>query len=191
MIFRRGKSRRVRLAAAIRRECDPLMFSFGFRHPNHWTWDRWCTTRRNAYLRWRGGDYDEVWLQWDRYGGAAFRINFFISRLTPPHPHGALARRTGDAFIHAWERGRVWPLAKDKFGPWRSIDATVKVAKQCLGEVNDFMLHERVGIHMWRAPRWTRVAPGEYGYSRLEHHGNPMLDIERDGDFVHPEDART
>jgi hypothetical protein len=140
-------------------------------------------------LRWRDGDYDEVTLDWGRHGAAWFRMEFFISRLTPPHPRGALARRTGGGVMHAWERGGVWPLCTDKFGPWRSIGATTAVAKQCLAELNGYMLEERGGIHLWEVPLWRRVAPGEPAYSILQYKGNPMIDIERDGDFVHPDSA--
>ena len=184
---KRGKSRRVRLAEAIRRECDPLMFSFGFRHPKNWTWERWGTSRRNVYLRWRDGDYDEVTLMWGRFGKPWFRIDYFMSRLTPPHPKGALARRTCQGRMYAWPRGQIVPLCQDKFGPWRSIGDTAVLTKQCLAELNAFMLNEVVGIHMWGVPPSRRVSPGELWYSRFEYDGNPMLDEEHDGDFIHPD----
>jgi hypothetical protein len=177
------------MAEAIRRECDPLMFSFGFRHPKNWTWERWGTSRRNVYLRWRDGDYDEVTLMWGRFGKPWFRMHYFISRLTPPHPSDALVRRIGGGIMHAWERGRFLPFSKDKFGPWRSIEDVAAITKQCLIEINHFMVDERVGAHIWVAPHWRRVGPGEHGYSTLKYEGNPMLDDERDGDFVHPSDA--
>jgi hypothetical protein len=176
------------MAEAIRRECDPLMYSFGFRHPRHWSWERWPTTRRNVYIRWRDGDYDEVLLIWGHFGRPWFTMEFFMSRLTPPHPPGALIRRTGGSVMYAWDRFRRAPPCRDKFGPWRSILATVAVTKQCLTELNAFMLEERPSAYIG-FPHWRRVGPGEYAYSTLKHHGNPMLDDERDGDFVHPDGA--
>jgi hypothetical protein len=98
-------------------------------------------------------------------------------------------RRVGGGCLYAWERGRIAPLCKDKFGPRRSVAATTALAKQCLEEVNMFMVEERVGGHIWLAPPWRRVGPGEHGYAVLKHRGDPMLDIERDGDFVHPDNA--
>ena len=79
MIFRRGKSRRVRMAEALRSECDPVAFSLGFRHPRKGDWDRWQTTRRNVYIRWRGYEYDEVTLEWARFGRPWFRVDFSTS----------------------------------------------------------------------------------------------------------------
>ena len=57
---KKSKSKRVRLAEAVRAECLPVLFEMRFRNPKKADRDRWEATRPFVFGRWRGRDYDHI-----------------------------------------------------------------------------------------------------------------------------------
>lgn len=180
MKFKRGKSRRVRMAEAIRRECDPFALSLGFRHPRKANWNRWLTSRRNVYLRWREGNYDEVLFRWGRWGAPWFRAEFERSRLDPPsNPGGGVSRVVTSGVAYAWT-GRLAPLCRDKFGPWRTVAETVELTNRCFLELDSWFKDDLEGPHLVMMSD-RRITPTEgSSHSVYRTWGDPMLDPERE-----------
>jgi len=175
---RRRKSRRVRLAEAIRRDCDPVLFGQGFRNPNKTDLDRWGTTRRNAYFRWRGTDYDQIVLYWDKYNRSKVRVEFEISRVEHP-PEGdrhCVRWVSGGYLLTSRYLGGCW------FGPWRSPMGAAAFLKRRLQQLDVFLVR---GEPHWLvtsgAPR--RFCLDDHGdglYRRMKIWGDPWLDPESD-----------
>jgi hypothetical protein len=175
-----GNSRRVRMAEAIRRECDPFADSLGFRHPREGDWNRWLTSRRNVYLRSREGGYDEVLMCWGRRGAPWFRMEFECSRPDSlPSPDGGISREVRGGLAYAWT-GRIAPLCRDKFGPWRSIADTVELTNQCFSELDAWFKNDVAGRHLVVLPV-RRITPTDgWSHSIYRTRGDPTLDPERD-----------
>ena len=70
----RRESKRVRLGKALRAELSPLMKSHGFRNAPE-LWDRAMSpTPADHWMRKRGAYTDQLYLQWEKYGRAKFRM---------------------------------------------------------------------------------------------------------------------
>jgi hypothetical protein len=171
------------MAEAIRLDCDPVAFSLGFRHPRRGNWDRWLTTSRNVYIRWRGEHYDEVILQWARYGEAWFRVDISSSTVVAwsdghtDSPSRSVRFARGDAWA-----GPLAPLCRDKFGPWRSIPSVVDVFNRCLAELDLYVREDAPGPHIGARGVYT-VSPSAHPnwLTRLDRDwGDPRRDPERD-----------
>ena len=114
----RKKSRRVRMAEAVRKEATAALVELGFRNPKKADPSRWADGRLNVFLRWRGADFDEVRFDWDQNNRAMFRVSFNCSRV---EASGAEADR---AKVLVWfgnlypggMSGFFWSVALDQ---WR------------------------------------------------------------------------
>jgi hypothetical protein len=170
------------MAEAIRRQCDPFAFSLGFRHPRSGDWNRWLTTRRNVYIRWRGDCYDEVVLQWARFGRPRFTIDVHASEVIHPldGPAGPV-RRVRGVSVMAWSPF-LNPICPDEFGPWRSIPSVVALLNDCLVELDRYFRDNVVGPHLVPGIVYL-VSPSEGpGWLTPEDRtwGDPTRDPERD-----------
>jgi hypothetical protein len=178
--FKRRKSRRVRMAEAIRRECDPFAFSLGFRHPRKGDWNRWLTTRRNVYIRWRGMDFDEVVFNWGRWGAAFFRMHVARSRADPaPYPPDGIPRTESGGLVYAWA-GPIAPICRDKFGPWRTVESVVALTNQCFAELDGWLRDDIVGPHLHVGGAKRITATEGWLHPLYRTWGDPFLDPESD-----------
>jgi hypothetical protein len=171
------------MAEAIRRDCDPVFFGLGFRNPGRSDPDRWGgTTRRNLYVRWRGTDYDEIELQWDKYSRPKFFLNFMTSRIErPPRDAGAALRAVRFGDVRPW-RGPILLLLGGWFGPWLSPDGVARLVNRRVPQVNDYMLRGHVGSYMTVTPPILRGPDDgdERVPPRMKIWGDPWLDPESD-----------
>lgn len=133
----RKKSRRVRMAEAVRKEATAALVELGFRNPKKADPSRWADGRLNVFLRWRGADFDEVRFDWDQNNRAMFRVSFNCSRV---EASGAEADR---AKVLVWF-GNLNPGGMSGFfGPWRSINGVVKLLRRRL-QTLDAYFHDGV-----------------------------------------------
>lgn len=145
---RRPKTKRGLMAEAIRRDCDPVIFSLGFRNPRRGDAYRWGgTTRRNIYLRWRGTTYDEIEIQWDHLSRPWCRLNFQTSQVLQP-PRGELHA------VRSITRGnlrsrRLWG---GWIGPWRSPTGVAALVNRRVLQLEAYLLRGESG---W----WISVCP--------------------------------
>ncbi len=180
----RRKSRRVRMAEAVRKACAPALLELGFRNPKQVDRARWDGGRPNNFIRWRGTTYEEVTFQWDVHNWAMFEISFCVS-VVEQEPNGdenaVRLQRFGSMrssrYIPGW------------FGPWRSISS---VAAQAARRVHQLEAYLRRGETGW----WIVVGPARRisagaGDPRvpapLKIWGDPWLDPESD---YEPESAK-
>jgi hypothetical protein len=174
------KTRRVLMAETIRRDCDPVLFGLGFRNPRDMTLDRWETTRRNTYVRWRGTDYDELKLIWARYGRAKFQFRFETSQVeTPPRGDTPATRLVRHGWVRSFT-GPVRMIGGQWFGPWMTAVAAAALMNRRILELNGFLLSGKVGPHLYvGAPR--RISPDdERLLPRTKIWGDPWRDPESD-----------
>jgi hypothetical protein len=68
------KSKRVQMSELFRKECAPVLYELGFRHPKAEFWHPGPITRKNVFARWRGEDYDEILFNWWSYGTPKFDL---------------------------------------------------------------------------------------------------------------------
>jgi hypothetical protein len=128
------------MAEAIRRDCDPAIFALGFRNPKKNNWDRWRATRRNVYIRWRGTCYDEISLQWARYGRPKFFLHYRTSVVERPPRDGLAAQRlVEESRMTSWRLLRAW-IASDWFGPRRSPDSVAALVNRRVQALDAFFL---------------------------------------------------
>jgi hypothetical protein len=175
------KSRRVLLAEAIRRDCGPLLFSLGFRHPRTNDLNRWGgITRRNAYLRWRETTFDSVGFYWDKYNRPKCYMEFETSTVVRRSEEGLPALReitTGS--MSAWTTP-ISGLGSGWFGPWRSIDSCTAQIKRRILQLERFLqTGERVRCISAGPPRLNKPDRDD-GYQYLNAWGDPWLDPESD-----------
>jgi hypothetical protein len=172
------------MAEAIRRECDPVAFRLGFRHPRKGDWNRWVTTRRNVYIRWRGDAYDEVVLRWARFGGSRFTVSSDTSVVVDMlnHPDGPI-REVRNAMVRA-SASVLLPPFFGQFGLWRSIPSVVALLNQCLVELDHWVRDDIAGPHVLTGLPY-RVSPtsgpGWLPTAQCRAWGDPTRDPERDG----------
>lgn len=144
---KRRKSRRVRMAEAVRRECDPVLIAMGFRNPARHNWERFYVSRRNVFIRWRGEYYDEVYFHWRSFNRPSFFIEFLTTDLQRlGHDARTPTPRISACRMIAWY-GRAPGLfgwlrfwGNDQFGPMQSIKATTALANERLREMNSYLL---------------------------------------------------
>jgi hypothetical protein len=138
----RKKSRRVRMAEAVRQDCDPVIFALGFRNPRKSDSDRWGeTTRRNVYIRWRGTTYDEILLQWDKYNRPKFFLRYRTSQVEhPPQDGHAAVRLVTRGTMIVWRLPRTY-VGSAWFGPWRSPGSVAAFVNRRVLRLNAFLLH--------------------------------------------------
>lgn len=174
------KSRRVRLAEAIRRDCDPVLFAMGYRNPAKTDLDRWRTTRRNSYFRWRGTDYDEIIMYWDKYNRPKVRIEVKISRVeTPPQGDRFCVRWISYATIKTWRGINKW-VNGCWFGPWRSPEKAAAFVNRRLLQLEAYLLRGEAhwAINFGPARRVTFNDELDRLYPRQKVWGDPWLDPE-------------
>jgi hypothetical protein len=167
------------MAEAIRRECGPVLFGMGFRNPRRNDPGRWHTARRDTYLRWRGTNYDQIHLQWDKYNRPKFFLKFMTSSVEHPPSDGLAAlRAVRFGNLRSW-RG---PILGGWFGPWRTLDGVVRLVNRRISEADHYMLTGVVGPHMTITPPILR-GPDD-GEARVPPEmkiwGDPWLDAESD-----------
>lgn len=176
----RRKTRRVLMAEAIRRDCDPVLRGLGFRNPRDMTLDRWETTRRNTYVRWRGTCYDELKLIWDKYNRAKFFFRFETSRVErPPQGDVPATRLVTYGAMRSW----VAPLGlwrSDWFGPWMSPVAAAALMNSRIFELDAYLMGGGLTRHIGDgAPH--RIAPDDARIlPREKIWGDPWRDPESD-----------
>jgi hypothetical protein len=185
---RRHKTRRVLMAEAIRRDCDPVLFALGFRNPRRMDLDRWHTSRRNTYIRWRGTAYDQVEIHWNKYNRPKFFLNFWTSRVErPPRDGHAAWRMVTHGTLSAW-RSPCPYLGTGWFGPWRSVDDVPNLVNRRVLQLEAYLLRGETG--WWinvGAPRPTSPDDGDLRvWPRMKIWGDPWLDPESD----YPMDGR-
>jgi len=179
---RRRKTRRVLMAEAIRRDCDPVLFGLGFRNPRRMDLDRWYATRRNIYIRWRGTSYDQIDIQWDKYNRPKFFLHFWTSRVErPPQDGHAAWRVVTHGTISSW-RSPLPYLGGGWFGPWRSVEGVAALVTRRIMQLNAYLLHGETGPWILAgAPRSVSPDDGDDRlYPRMKIWGDPWLDPESD-----------
>jgi len=164
----RKKSRRVRMAEAVRKEATATLLALGFRNPRKANPLRWEGGRLNAFLRWRGSDFDEIRFEWDKNNGAMFRVNFNCSRVAAPEADGAGAK------VVVWigsVRGGIFGW----FGPWRSINGAVRLLRKRLRTLDAYFRDGRVrrNIYPHRPDVWALC-----DWKPTMHEDEPWLDPE-------------
>jgi hypothetical protein len=101
--WKKGKSNRVRMSEAFRATCAPVLYSMGFRNPKRADWERWANTKRNIFIRWRGGDYDQVQVVWWSLGRPRFYIELRTRRAEAhPRPDGSAAFHLRKAYSETY-----------------------------------------------------------------------------------------
>jgi hypothetical protein len=174
----RKKTRRVRMAEAIRRECDPVIFALGFRNPRKGDWNRWLTTRRNVYIRWRGTSCDEIVLRWARYGQPKFSVSFESSVVEiPPRDKHQAQRLVIGGSLRVW-RLNDW-IGSSSFGPWRSPESVAAFLNRRIEGLDAFFLR---GERQWYLSLGYphREPSGRVVSSEVRAWGDPWLDPESD-----------
>jgi hypothetical protein len=170
------------MAEALRRDCDPMLLGLGFRNPHRMDNDRWHTTRRNTFLRWRGTDYDEVAFQWDKYGRPKFFLNFWTSRVEQPPANGKAALRAfRGGIMRSWQ-GPLRVLHGGWFGPWMAIETVTALVNWRILQLNDFLVNGVIGPQVSVGP--PRLRGPDDGEDRvppvMKIWGDPWLDPESD-----------
>lgn len=173
------------MAEAIRRDCDPLLFSLGYRNPRKNDLNRLGgITRRNMYLRWRGTTLDSVGFYWDKYNRAKCYMEFETSTVVsrPEEGRPAVRRITRGSMV-AW-KGPGRYIGSGWFGPWRSIDSfTAQLRRRILQLEGYFQTGER---GWWINVGNTQCIGPEDGDSfpieGIKLWGDPWLDPESDYD---------
>lgn len=179
----RKKTRRVRMAETIRRDCDPVIFALGFRNPKKNDLDRWGgTTRRNVYIRWRGTTYDEIKIQWDKHNRPKFFLTFRTSRVERHPQDGHAAWRLVTYGSMASWRSPSHYLGGGWFGPWRSPDSVAALVNRRLMKLNAFLLHGETGWYLSVGkPRPVSPDDGDDRVPpRMKIWGDPWRDPESD-----------
>jgi hypothetical protein len=170
------KSRRVRMAEAVRKEATATLLELGFRNPKKADPSRWPDGRLNTFLRWRGTDYDEVIFQWDKNNGAKFWVRFHCSRVEAPQTETARTKRwvwngwLDPGGISAW------------FGPWHTINGVLRLLRRRLHALEGYF-HDGMKRHhlrpgkpdSWTIDNWTSILPKEFAEM-----GDPWRDPEFD-----------
>jgi hypothetical protein len=178
----RRKTRRVLMAETIRRDCDPVLFSLGFRNPRGMDSARWHTSRRNTYIRWGGTTYDQVHLQWDKYNRPKFFLLFWTSTVDrPPRDGQAAWRSVIYGTMMPWRMPLPYFLG-GWFGPWRSVDGVAALVNRRVQQLNAYLLRGEVGwwIHVG-SPRLKSADDGDTGVRHEANiWGDPWLDPESD-----------
>jgi hypothetical protein len=170
------------MAEAIRRDCDPVLFALGFRNPRKGDMYRWETTRRNVYIRWRGVNFDQVWLQWDKYNRPKFFLYFESSRVDRP-PHGAepAIRSVCRGIFQSWRSPSPY-VGGGWFGPWRSPDGVAALVNRRVQALDPFLLHGEVAWPInpgkWRQIPFNELADRLCPQRRIW--GDPWRDPESD-----------
>ena len=181
---KRRKSRRVLLAEAIRRECDPVLLAQGFRNPRKTTsMDRWAgSTRRNIYLRWRGTDYDEIEIYWYKYNRPRFRISFSTSRIErPPSGDRHAVRWVTYGGVRSWKSPfRYW--GGESFCPWRSPEGVATLVAQRMVRLDAFLRRGETSWCIWTGSPMRRSLddPDDRAPLEMKIQGDPWLDPESD-----------
>jgi hypothetical protein len=166
------------MAEAIRRECDPVIFALGFRNPRRGDWGRWPATRRNVYIRWRGTSYDEIVLDWARYGRPKFRVWFETSVVEVPPQDDRLAQRlVRGGCLSVW---RLMPwIGSNWFGPRRSPESTAAFLNLRFQGLNAFFLRGEAQPYLTLG--YPHREPSErYRAPEVCAWGDPWLDPESD-----------
>lgn len=141
------------MAEAVRRECDPVLLSMGFRNPVRHNWERFYVSRRNVFIRWRGEHYDEVYFHWRSFNRPSFFIEFKttdLERMCAPTPTPRLSPCRMIAWfgrapgLFGWLR--FW--GNDQFGPMQSIEATTVLANERLRDMNSYLLTGEPSSHV-------------------------------------------
>jgi hypothetical protein len=171
------------MAEAVRRECAPVAFDLGFRHPRKGDWNRWLTTRRNVYIRWRGDAYDEVVLTWARFGRCRFTVDTHTSTVLDRlgDPEGPVREVRGASIGAA--ASLLLPPFFGEFGLFRPIPSVVALFNQCLVELDRWFRDGVAGPHIVPGIVY-RVSPKSGpGWLTAEGRtwGDPRRDPERDG----------
>jgi hypothetical protein len=169
----RRKTRRVLMAEAIRRDCDPVSFNLGFRNPRKSDPDRWMATRRNVYIRWRGTTFDQIDLQWDKYNRPKFFLNFRTCRVElPPQGYHAARRLVTYGIVRsAWTPSAYLP-GGGWFGPGNSPESVAALVNHRVLQLNAFLLNGKTGWYLEVGPP-RPMSPDQIW-------GDPWLDPETD-----------
>jgi hypothetical protein len=150
---RKRKSKRVRMSEAFRKNCDPILFSQGYRNPVRHDRDRWHTTRRNVFLRWRDEHYDEVYISWGDWGAPYFYLEFRttqVSRMRPlgsPSPTPRLFHCRLFAWNVSWLSGWI-NMFGERFGPFMSVNRAIELAGARLIDLEEFLRTGEVTKHI-------------------------------------------
>jgi hypothetical protein len=183
-VKKRRKSRRVLMAEALRRGCDPVLFALGFRNPKKTTsMDRWAAnTRRNVYLRWRGTDYDEIEIFWSKYSRPRFRIDFLTSRVEQPPRDGRHAVRwVTHGGVRSWKSPSPY-LGGGTFGPWMSPGGVAALVVRRMLRLDAFLRRGETDWCIWTGPPRRRSLddPDDRATLEMKIEGDPWLDPESD-----------
>lgn len=175
-----AKTRRVLMGEALRRDCDPVLFSLGFRNPRKMDWNRWYTTRRNIYLRWHGTTFHEVCVDWARYTPGKFKLAFVTSRVErPPQADVPAIRIITHGYLQNWQAPLGLWRSYD-FGPWMSPAATAALVNRRVFALNEYLLEGKPSRHV-RDGRPIRIHPDDPRRTASRKiFGDPWRDPESD-----------
>lgn len=127
-------TKRVRLAAALRAAIEPQMRGYGFENETAEVAKLQGVSRRDLWIRERGGLYDRVSVQWDSYSRPRFWINY---RTDPP-----------GQIVGASERLCSWRLVELSIFGFKialdSIPSGVAYAQRNLESLNQTLVREKL-----------------------------------------------